>query len=132
MTFKFEGFRQFGNFLFGKRVVAVNIVASTELEQLRSDLVNVLSQYCELGKFDKKDWKPHATLAFKDIDHKFKQIKEFVDNQNCPPIRHYVLRLALVKNARILCEYDFLQKRFLMRHEALDGRTKRLSIIPKT
>lgn len=97
--------------------------------ELRSDLVKALAEYCKLNKFDKKEWKPHATIAFKDIDNKFKDIKDFLDNQNCPSIRHYVLRLTLVKNARIVCEFDFCQKRILNRHEALDRGIKRLPIM---
>ena len=85
LVFKFEGFRQFGNFLRRNRVLAVNIEPSTELAMLRSDMIKALSEYCKLGKFDKKEWKPHATLAFKDIDSKFSKSRAFWINKIALP-----------------------------------------------
>jgi 2'-5' RNA ligase len=128
MSFKFVGFTSFGSWLFGKRVLAINIEASPELKQLHSDLVKVLSEYCQLGGYDKKKWNPHATLAFKDIDNKFTEIKNYLEKQDCPQIKHYVLRLTLLKNAKILYEYDFFLKRGLTREEALDKRIKQMTL----
>lgn len=133
MSFQFNGYRSFGNFLTGNRVLAVKIEASDELKQLRCDLVKALSGYCELGKFDQKKWNPHSTLALKDLDDKFKDIKNFLDKQDCPKIEHYVLRLTVLKKvseirrhdmkgAKILYEYDFFLKRGLTREEALNWR----------
>jgi 2'-5' RNA ligase len=122
MSFQFDDFRSFGNFITGNRVLAVNIEPSTELKQLRHDLVESLSPYCQLGDYDKKKWSPHSTLAFKDIDTKFKDIKNYLEKRDCPAIKHYVLRLTVLKNAKILYEYDFFLKRGLTREEALDWR----------
>ena len=126
---KFSGFTSFGNWLLGNRVIAVKIEPSSELELLRIELVAKLLGFCQLGKFDKRKWKPHTTIAFKDIDKKFKQIKSFLENRNCPEIRHYVIRITLLKNARILYEYDFLQRRTLNRREALDREIKKITIM---
>jgi 2'-5' RNA ligase len=128
MTIKFSGFRSFGSWLRGNRVLAINIEPSSELELLRIELVARLLGFCQLSKCDTRKWKPHATIAFKDIDKKFGQIKAFLENRGCPEIRHYVLRITLLKNARILCEYDFLQHRTLNRDEALDREVKKLTI----
>jgi len=76
-----------------------------------------------------KKWKPHATIAFKDIDKKFKQIKAFLENTNCPEIHHHVLRVTLLKNARILCEYDFLLRRTLNQEEALNRKIKKRTVM---
>jgi hypothetical protein len=128
MTIKFNGFTSFGNWLFGKRVLAVKIEPSHNLELLRTEIVEKISGFCQLTKFDTGKWKPHATIAFKDIDKKFGQIKEYLENRSCPEIQHYVFRITLLKNTRILREYDFLQRRALTRNEALNGEIKRLSI----
>jgi 2'-5' RNA ligase len=127
MTIKFSGFTSFGNWLRGNRVLAIKIEQSNELELLRSELLGKLSGFCQLYKFDTRKWKPHATIAFKDID-KFGQIKTYLENRSCPEIHHYVLRITLLKNARILCEYDFLQQRTLTRLEALNRETKKMTI----
>jgi 2'-5' RNA ligase len=50
MTIKFSGFRNFGNWLFGKRVLGVKIEPSNDLESLRSELVENLSGFCQLSK----------------------------------------------------------------------------------
>jgi 2'-5' RNA ligase len=125
MTIKFSGFTSFGNWLLGNRVLAVKIEPSDELELLKSELVEKLSGFCQLSKFDTRKWKPHSTIAFKDIDIKFGKIKAYLENVNCPEIKHYVLRVTLLKNARILCEYDFLQRRTLTRFEALNREIKK-------
>ena len=119
LKFRFNGFLSFGNWLRGNRILAIDIEPSFELSALRSLLAKELSDYCGLGKFDSKEWKPHATFAFKDIDKQFKLIRKYLENEDCPKINHYVLRLTLLKNARILCEYDFFQCRTLTRSEAL-------------
>jgi 2'-5' RNA ligase len=129
MTIKFSGFTSFGNWLFGKRVIAIKIEPSKELELLRTEIVEKLSGFCQLSKFDTEKWKPHVTIAFKDIDKKFKPIKAFLENRNCPVIQHYVLRITLLKNARILREYDFLQRRPLTRFEALNREIKKKTIM---
>jgi 2'-5' RNA ligase len=129
MTIKFSGFTSFGNMFFGNRVLAIKIEQSSELELLRIELVAKLSGFCQLSKFDTRKWEPHATIAFKDIDKKFGQIKAYLENRNCPEIQHYVLRITLLKNARILCEYDFLQHRTLNRDEALNRENKKTTIM---
>lgn len=129
MTIKFRGFRSFGNWLFGHRVLGVKIEPSNELELLRSEIVGKISKFCELSKFDTRKWKPHTTIAFKDIDKKFGQIRAYLENRSCPEIRHYVLRITLLRNARILFEYDFLQRRTLTRLEALSRENKKMTII---
>jgi hypothetical protein len=80
-----------------------------------------LSDYCQFSNFDTKEWKPHSTIAFKDIDKHFKQIKKHLENEDCPKINHYVLRLTLLRRGKILCEYDFFQCRTLTRLEALSS-----------
>lgn len=68
-------------------------------------------------------------LLHSDIDKKFGQIKRYLENRSCPEIQHYVLRITLLKNARILCEYDFLQLRALNRYESLNRENKKTTLM---
>lgn len=128
ITFMFKGFRSFGNWLTGNRVLAVNIEPSTDLNMLRSDLVQTFAEYCKLGKYDRKTYKPHATIAFKDIGNKFGTIKNYLDSISVPEIQHFILRITLLKNAKILCEYDLLQHRILTRREALNRDIRKTTL----
>jgi 2'-5' RNA ligase len=65
MTIKFSGFTSFGNWLLGNRVLAIKIEPSKALELLRIELIARLCGFCQLSKFDKRKWRPHATIAFK-------------------------------------------------------------------
>ena len=40
-----------------------------------------------------------------------------------------MFRITLLKNAKILCEYDFLQRRTLNRNQALNRETKKMTIM---
>jgi 2'-5' RNA ligase len=128
LTFKFCGFRSFGGWFRGHRVLSVEIEPSPELRTLRSKLVDALDSYCKLNKYDKADWKPHATIAFKDIDKKYGQIKKCLDSKTCLSIKHYLLRITLLRNSRILYEYDFLQRRKLNRFESLDRNMRKMTM----
>lgn len=129
MTIRFSGFTSFGNWIFGNRVLGVKIEPSDELESLRSEIVEKIAGFCQLCKFDTRKWKPHSTIAFKDIDNKFGKIKDYLENRSCPEIKHYVLRVTLLKNRKILCEYDFLQHRALNRYEALNRENKKMTLM---
>lgn len=112
-TFKIK---DFGNFPKNK-VIFVNIEPSEQLRQMQKELASKLKSFCKLSEFD-FDFKPHATLAFKDVGKKFNSIWNYVKNTHPPHIRQYLIRVTLIKNQFILCEYDFLQKRMLSRAEA--------------
>ena len=59
-------------------------------------------------------------FAFRDIDRKFPKIWEYIKSKEEPNINQYLLRITILKNGKILCEYDLMQKRLLSRKEALD------------
>ncbi len=62
ISFRFNGLRTFGNWLTGKRVLAINIVPSNELKALRSDLVSRLSKYCTLDEHAHEKFKPRRSI----------------------------------------------------------------------
>ena len=115
-SFRLDGFGTFDN-----RVIFVKIRPSEELQNLRNDLVASLNKFCTLDQNDfKRKYEPHVTLAFKDIGDKFNKILEHLKSWKIPQMEHYVIRVTLIKNQRILCEYDLVLKKLLSRSESLD------------
>ena len=124
MNFKVNGYGCFKN----SGVVYVNIEPSEKLKEFKKELLKIFSSYCKLNttdisyflgifKFYKK-WSPHATLAMKLKEDKFIKIKNYIERKKEPNYKHCLIRVALIKNNRILYEYDFLLKKLLTRREA--------------
>ena len=55
-------------------------------------------------------------------DHDFSKIKKYIDEVKEPQYKQVLIRVTILKNSRILCEYDFLQRRLLNRTDALSKR----------
>jgi len=55
-------------------------------------------------------------------DHEFSRLKKYIDTQPEPKYKQVLIRVTILKNSKILCEYDFLQRRLLNRNEALSKR----------
>jgi hypothetical protein len=53
---------------------------------------------------------------------KFQRIRQYIQQFHPPSYKHFLIRATLVKKQKILCEYDFLQRRVLTRNQALDRR----------
>jgi len=121
VNFKLKGFRYFNN-PEGK-VIYVDIEPSRELEELRWELAQRLIKYAELKEGDKnKKFSFHATIAFKDIDRKFPQIWRYLKSKEESNVNQYLLRIAILRNGKILYEFDLMLKRLLNRREALNKR----------
>lgn len=119
--FSLNGFGKFGNWFSGNRVLKVDIEPSKELEDMRLELAKRLKEFCKLTEFDnKKNFKFHATIAFKDIDSKFGDLWDYIQKMEPPQMNQYLLRVTTIKNQRILCEYDLMLRRVLNRSEALN------------
>ncbi len=117
--FTVNGFGYFHN----PRVVFIDINPSDKLKQFRWDLAQRLQRYCNLKSYDyQEDFAFHATLALHLGASDFAKVRRYIDSQPKPKYKHYMIRATLLKNGKILCEYDFLQRRLLNRSEALDGR----------
>jgi len=114
------------------KVVYVDIKPSKQLIDFRSDLLNKLKKYCKLTATDvfsllgiikvNKKYHPHATIAMKLTDSKFKEIKDYVYRKKEPSRKYILVRATLIKNKKILYEYDFLLKRLLNRRQAKSKR----------
>lgn len=115
--FKIRGYGYFSQ----SNVVFINIEPSKRLDNFRWELSRSLSSYCELRPFDyERKYYFHATLVMKLENSIFNVIKNYIDGLSPPSYKHFLIRVTLLKNAKILYEYDFLQRRLLTRSEALD------------
>jgi len=114
-------FRMAGFDNFEDRVIYVKINPSEELKNLRLDIAQRLYKFCDTTKFDRdEDFTFHATLVLKDIQRKFDRIWDYVQTWRIPEMEQYVLRITIIKNQKILAEYDLIQKKLLNRTESLD------------
>lgn len=117
-----------GNYGFfnDTRVVFVTILADEHLKQFRYRLSQAFSPYCTLRRYDLdsvEDFQFHATLAMKLDWLTFQRIKWHFRNQEPVIFRHHPIRVTLLKNSQILCEYDFSQNRMLSRSQARSKAT---------
>ncbi|MDE1871197.1 MAG: 2'-5' RNA ligase family protein [Candidatus Micrarchaeota archaeon] len=121
VPFTFKGFNYFDN--AKNKVVYLDIEPSEKLVNLRYELSKALLPITStISKEDKRgrdDFKFHSTIAFKDIDYKFRNIWNYIKEKERPNIKQRLLRVTLLRNGKILYEYDLLQQRLLNRKEAL-------------
>jgi 2'-5' RNA ligase len=121
VNFKLKRFGYFNN--PNAKVIYADIEPSKELEELRWELATRLMKYAELKEWDKnKKFSFHATIAFKDIDRKFPQIWRYLKSKKEPNIHQHLLRITILRNDKILREYDLMLKRILNRRQALSKR----------
>jgi 2'-5' RNA ligase len=108
------------------RVVFVTITPDETLKQFRYRVSRTISPYCELRDYDLDSadaFRFHATLAMKLDWFTFQRIRWYFRNQEPVIYRHHPIRATLLRNSRILCEYDFIQGRMLSRAQALSRAT---------
>ena len=108
------------------RVVFVTITPDENLKQFRYQLSQALLPYCALRNYDlvsADEFMFHATLAMKLDWLTFRRIKWYFRRQESVIYRHHPIRATLLRNTKILCEYDFIQKRMLSRAQALSRAT---------
>ncbi len=118
VPFRVKGFNFFNN--KQNKVIYLDIEPSEELKRLRRDIAYKLSKFSNGKSFDSDyDFDFHATVAFKDIDYKFNRIWNYIQQKQEPYIHQHLLRITIIKNGRILYEYDLMQKRLLNRTQSL-------------
>ena len=123
VPFRLDGFD-----MFDGRAVYVRIAPSSELIEMRNEIVKRLEGFCNLQDHDHGPYKAHATLVMNthfhrniDIRRKFYNIMKFLESWKIPAIRQNVLRVTILGgDSKIVCEYDLMLKRMLGRREALD------------
>jgi 2'-5' RNA ligase len=113
-------------FFDDSKVVFVTITPDENLKQFRYQLSQALLPYCSLRNYDlvsADEFGFHATLAMKLDWLTFRRIKWYFRRQESVIYRHHPIRATLIRNTRILCEYDFIQERMLSRAQALSRAT---------
>lgn len=122
--FSIKGVDYFNNPV--NKVVYLDIAPSEELKgfrfELASKLRDITSTDSKEDSRNKEDFKFHSTIAFKDIDYKLKQISDHLKNKKHPNIRQTLLRVTILRNGKILNEYDFLQRKLFNRGQALNKK----------
>lgn len=103
-------------------VVYLDVQPSLELIAYRRELRDKLQGYCSLCQYDKKEpFEFHSTIAMHLNRDKAEEIKRNIIH--CKRYSHRMLRATLLKNNRILVEYDFCLERMLDREKALSKET---------
>lgn len=119
--FSLKGFNYFNN--PKNKVIFLDVSPSENLKQFRQDLSfklrNITTSESNEDKKKKDSFEFHSTIAFKDIDNKLNLILDYLSKKKVPNIRQTLLRITIIKNGKILYEYDFILKRLLDRREAL-------------
>jgi len=113
-------------FFEDSRVIFVTITPDETLKQFRYQLFRAISPYCSLRDYDLDSadtFRFHATLAMKLDWLTFQRIKWYFRGQESVIYRHHPIRATLIRNSKILCEYDFIQERMLTRAQALSRAT---------
>ena len=116
VPFKFQGFGYFKE----NHVIFLNVKPSIKLKDLRYEIAQSLLDICKTQNHDKNvDFRFHGTIAFKDIEEKFNDIWRYLKRREEPDINQYLLRVTILRNSKILYEYDLMQKRLLNRRQSL-------------
>jgi 2'-5' RNA ligase len=113
-------------FFDDSKVVFVTITPDDNLKQFRYQLARAFLPYCSLRNYDLDSadrFRFHATLAMKLDWLTFQRIKWYFRKQENVIYRHHPIRATLLRNTRILCEYDFIQERMLSQAQALSKAT---------
>jgi len=109
------------------RVVYVSITPDESLKQFRYQLARAISPYCSLRDYDldsAEGFMFHSTLAMKLDWLTFQRIKWYVKGKEKVTYRYHPMRVTLLRNSNIVCEYDFIQKRMLSRKQAMSKATR--------
>ncbi len=119
VPFEIKGFWYFKT---ESKVIYLDVEPSQELESLRWELSQELRKISSCQPWDsEKKHHFHSTIAFKDIDNKFRDIWLDLQDRKEPHIKQYLTRITVVgKGRRIVCEYDLILKKLLTRRESLN------------
>ena len=120
MQFRTVGFNTFED----HRVVYIEIEPDTNLDNFRWRLSQTLQPYCKLKSIDlERKFIFHITIARNLSPKKFEQVKNYIYKKPKLRYKNVLLRVAIIKNMKILQEYDFLLNKMLNRRGAKSRRT---------
>jgi len=108
-------------FFDATRVVCVTVVPDEPLKQFRYTLAQALLPYCTMRDYDREtaeDFRFHATLAMKLDRLTYLRVRWHFRNEKEVVHRPHPVRATLLKNSKILCEYDFAKMKMLSPSQA--------------
>jgi 2'-5' RNA ligase len=112
-----------------KHAIYLKINPDSNLLNFRSELAQELIPKTKSKNIDidsDSNFKFHATLAMKDIHHKFDDIWNYLKTYHIKA-KGICYRITLLRTSKIICEYDFVQKKILNRRVALSRRGWKLT-----
>ncbi len=135
LEYRIDGFDYFElkkKFLFvitstKKNVIYLKIIPSEDLKDFRHKLAKKLLKFTDAvnASHDSRDkFKFHATVAMKDIHYKFDKIWEYLKTYDIKT-KGMCYRITLLKEGKIMYEFDFPTKRLLNRRQSLSRRKRR-------
>jgi len=120
MNFKVRGYDTFED----NNVVYADIRPDEKLRNFRKTLADELKSYCNLKDRDLKEkYELHSTLANHLPSRKFRKVKKYLEDKPDLDFDHIVIRVTLLRNKKILKEYDFMLNKLLDRRKAKSGKT---------
>lgn len=102
-------------------VVFAKVKPDQELLTFRYELLKSIKSYCHIKDIN-RPYKPHTTLALRMGLIKFFKIWFYLKQKPRNVFTNHVLRATLLKDKKILYEYDFISRRLLNRQQALNRR----------
>ncbi len=115
MHFDINGFNTFEK----KQVVYLHIEPEWSMVHFRQLLSKTLQSYCSMQPMDYMEaFNFHSTIAMKLTQKEFEQVKLYVNQREKFILKHVIARITLLKNARILREFDFFQRKMFDRTNA--------------
>jgi 2'-5' RNA ligase len=115
-------------FFDSSRVIFVEIRPDENLRQYRWQLSQAFAPYCTFRSYDldsADQFRFHSTLAMKLDWLTYQRIKWDFRNQENVRYQHHPIRVTLLRDSRIVCEYDFVQGRMLSRSQARSKATRK-------
>jgi 2'-5' RNA ligase len=109
-----------------KNVIYLNIEPSEELQEFRYNLAQKLLKITDsvsIDKDSKKKFQFHATIAMKDIHRKFDVIWDYLKNYEMKS-SGMCYRITLVREGKIMYEFDLKTKRLLNRSQAIGKKSR--------
>ncbi|MBT7253289.1 MAG: DnaJ domain-containing protein, partial [Candidatus Nitrosopelagicus sp.] len=112
-----------------KNVIYLKIKPSEDLKDFRHELAKRLLKFTDAvnASHDSRDkFQFHATIAMKDIHHKFDEIWEYLKSYDIKT-KGMCYRITLLNQGKIMYEYELPTKRLLNRQQALRRRPRESS-----
>jgi len=110
-----------------KNVIYLKILPSEDLKEFRHQLAKKLLKITDSSNIDhhsKEKFQFHATIAMEDIHKKFDLIWNYLKNYDVKT-KGVSLRITLLRNSKIMYEYDLKTKRLLSRRQVISRKRNR-------